>query len=52
MDISSILKGNEGDLLSLFKDKLNLNPSEVEKSLEGVQEGIGSSLTKKHPKMD
>ena len=50
MDISSILKGNEGDLLSLFKDKLNLNPSEVKKSLEGVQEGIGSSLTEETSK--
>ena len=44
MDISSILKENEGDLLSLFKDKLKLDSSEVEKSIEGVQEGLGNVL--------
>jgi len=44
MDIKSLLKGNESEILSLFSEKLNLNSSEVDKSIDSLQEGVGEAL--------
>jgi len=44
MDINSLLKENEGDFLTLFKDRLNLNSLEIDKSMEGVKEGVSEAI--------
>ena len=44
MDVKSLLKGDESELLSLFSEKLIFNSSEVDKSIDSVQEGVGEAL--------
>ena len=44
MDVKSLLKGDESELLSLFSEKLIFNSSEVDKSIDSLQEGVGEAL--------